>query len=50
MIGARTAFLLYGALIVVALLTLKGKPLSLALIIIIAIAAKTCVDQLRRRQ
>jgi hypothetical protein len=49
MIAARTAFLLYAVLAVIALLTLKGKPLSLALIIVIALAAKTYVDHLRRR-
>ena len=49
MIKARSAFLLYAVLAVVALLTLKGKPLALALIIVLAIAAKTYVDELRRR-
>ena len=48
-IGARTAFILYGALLVAAYLTLKGKFLSLAVIIVVAIAAKTFVDHLRRR-
>jgi hypothetical protein len=49
MIRARTAFLLYGVLLIVALLTLKGKALALALIIVGAIAAKTFVDVLRRQ-
>jgi hypothetical protein len=49
MIRARTAFLLYAALAVLAFLTLKGKPLTLALIIVLAIAAKTYVDHVRRR-
>jgi hypothetical protein len=49
MIAARTAYLLYAALAAAALLTLKGKFLSLALIIVIALAAKTCVDDMRRR-
>jgi len=49
LIGARTAFILYGALLGAAYFTLKGKFLSLAVIIILAIAAKTYVDHLRRR-
>jgi hypothetical protein len=49
MISARTAFLLYAAVAGVALLILKGKPLALALIIVFALAAKTYVDELRRR-
>jgi len=48
-IGARTAFILYGALLVFAYITLKGKFLGLAVIIVLAIAAKTYVDHLRRR-
>jgi len=48
-IGARTAFILYGALLAAAYFTLKGKFLSLSVIIVLAIAAKTCVDHLRRR-
>jgi len=47
-IGARTAFILYGALLAGAYLTLKGKFLSLAVIIVLAIAAKTYIDHLRR--
>jgi hypothetical protein len=50
MISARTAFLLYAALALLALLTLKGKYLALGLIIVLALAAKTFVDELRRRQ
>jgi hypothetical protein len=49
MINARIAYLLYAALVGVAFLTLKGKPLALALIIVFAIAGKTYVDELRRR-
>ena len=49
MINARVAFLLYAVLAGVALLTLKGKFLSLALIIVLALAAKTYVDEQRRR-
>jgi hypothetical protein len=49
MINARTAFLLYAVIAAVALLILKGKPLWLALVIVFALAAKTYVDELRRR-
>ena len=49
LIGARTAFLLYALLLALAVNTLKGKFLSLAVIIILALAAKTFVDHLRRR-
>ncbi len=49
MISARTAFLLYAALGALALYTLKGKMLGMALIIVFALAAKTYVDELRRR-
>ena len=50
MISARVAFLLYALIAGVALFILKGKPLWLALIIVLALAAKTFVDELRRRQ
>jgi hypothetical protein len=49
LIRARTAFLLYGVLLAVAYLTLKGKFLSLAVIIVLALAGKTYVDHLRQR-
>ena len=49
MIGVRTAFLLYAVLLAFALATLKGKFLSLAVIIVLALAAKTYVDHVRRR-
>jgi hypothetical protein len=49
MISARIAFLLYAVLAVAALLTLQGKFRSLALIIVLALAAKTYVDERRRR-
>jgi hypothetical protein len=49
LIGARTAFLLYAALLAFAFFTLKGKFLSLAVIIVLALAAKSYVDHLRRR-
>ena len=48
MISARTAYLLYAALAGLSFLSLKGKPLGLALIIVFALAAKTYVDELRR--
>ena len=48
LISARTAFLLYGVLVAVAFYTLKGRFLTLALIIVFALAAKTWVDHLRR--
>ena len=49
LIGVRTALLLYGVLLAASYLTLKGKFLSLAVIIVVALAAKTYVDHLRRR-
>jgi hypothetical protein len=50
MISARTAFLLYGVLVLGAVLTLKGKLLGLALVIVLAFAAKTYVDHVRRQR
>jgi hypothetical protein len=49
LIGARVAFILYAALVVLAFFTLKGKFLGLAVIIVLALAAKSYVDHLRRR-
>ncbi len=49
MISAKTAFFLYAGLAAAALLILKGKPLGLALIIVGALAAKTYVDELKKR-
>lgn len=49
MISARTAYLLYAALAGLAVLILKGKPLGLALIIVLALAAKTYVDEQKRQ-
>jgi len=49
MISARTAFLLYAGLAALAFFNLKGKMLSLALIVVLALAAKTYLDELRRR-
>jgi hypothetical protein len=48
-IGARTAFVLYGALLAAAYFTLKGRFLGVAVIIVLALAAKSYVDHLRRR-
>ncbi len=49
MIGHKTAFALYAALAVAALLTLRGVALSLTLVIVLGFAAKTAVDYFRRR-
>jgi hypothetical protein len=49
MINARTAFLLYAVLVLVALLALHGKALAFALLIVLALAAKTYVEHLRRQ-
>jgi hypothetical protein len=49
MIGARTAFLLYAALIGASFLLLTGMPRIIALIVVFGLAAKSYVDFLRRR-
>lgn len=49
MISAKIAFGLYGLLVVLALLTLHGTALALALVIVVGLATKTLVDHLRRR-
>ena len=49
LIGLRTAVFLYALLVIAACLTLKGKPLYLALIIIAGLAAKSCVHYFRQR-
>ena len=49
MIGAKIAFILYGLLVLLAVATLHGTPLALALVIVLGLAAKTMVDHLRRR-
>ena len=49
MIGIRTAFALYALLVLASLLTLKGTPLAVALIIVLGLAAKTYVHHLRSR-
>ncbi len=48
-IGAKTAFLLYAVLIGFAIATLKGTALAIAVIIVLALAVKSCIDYLRRR-
>lgn len=48
-IGLGVALTLFALLIVAALLTLKGMALAIALIIVLALAAKTFVHHLRRR-
>ena len=49
LIGLRTAVFLYALLVIVCCLTLKGKPLYLALIIVAGLAAKSCVHYFRER-
>ena len=49
MIGHKAAFALYALLLIVAVLRLHGLALSLALVVIIGLAAKTTIDYLRRR-
>jgi hypothetical protein len=46
-IGLRTALILFGALAVFAIATLKGTPLWIALIIVFALAAKAYIHHLR---
>ena len=49
MIGPRTAAILYAALVAISLVTLHGKALAFALIIVLGLATKSYVDYLRRR-
>ena len=49
LIGVRTALALYAVLVVFAFLTLKGKALYIALLIVFGVAAKTFLHHLRRR-
>ena len=49
MIGHKTAFVLYAVLVGVALIRLHGLALSLALVIVLGLAAKTVVDYFRQR-
>jgi hypothetical protein len=48
-IGPRTAFLLYAALVGLSFATLTGTPRAIALIIVFCLAAKSYIDFLRRR-
>ena len=48
-IGFRTALVLFALLIAFAFWTLKGMALAIALIIVLALLAKTCVHRMRRR-
>ncbi len=49
MIGPRTAFLLYAALVGACVVLLKGTPRAIALIVVFGLAAKSYIDFLRRR-
>jgi hypothetical protein len=49
MIGARTAFALYAALLGTACFILHGKALALAIIVVLGLAAKSYIELLRRR-
>ncbi len=49
LIGFRTAMILYGVLVVASFAKLKGTALALALIIVLALAAKSYVHHLRSR-
>jgi hypothetical protein len=49
MIGAKTAFVLYGLLAGVAVLTLHSTARWVSLVVVLGLAAKTLVDLLRRR-
>jgi hypothetical protein len=49
MIGPRTAFLLYAALVGASFVFLKGTPRALALVVVFGLAAKSYIDFLRRR-
>jgi len=49
MIGARTACLLYAALVGASFVLLKGTPRVIALIVVFGLAAKSYIDFLRRR-
>ncbi len=49
MIGHKTAFVLYSVLVGVAFMRLHGLALSLVLVIVLGLAAKTMVDYFRRR-
>jgi hypothetical protein len=48
-IGLRTALILYGLLGIAALATLKGTALAVALLVVVALAAKSYLHHLRSR-
>jgi hypothetical protein len=48
-IGPRTAFVLYGVLVLFAIARLQGRALAIALFIVIALAVKSLVGYLRDR-
>jgi hypothetical protein len=48
-IGLRTALILYGLLIVAAFFTLKGTALAVAVLIVLALAAKSYLHHIRGR-
>ena len=48
-IGLRTALILYALLIVFAVVTLKGRALAFALLIVGALAVKSVLHYLRER-
>ncbi|MBV9500130.1 MAG: hypothetical protein JO138_12220 [Acidobacteriaceae bacterium] len=49
MIGLRTALILYALLVTAAYFTLKGVALAIAVVIVLALAAKSIVHHLRGR-
>ncbi len=49
LIGMRTAMFLFALLIAAAFVTLRGMPLAIALIIVLALAVKAYVHHLRGR-
>ncbi len=49
MIGIRTALILYAVLVVIALATMKGAALYLAVIIVLGLTAKSIVHHLRSK-
>ncbi len=49
MIGLRTALILYALLVTAACFALKGVALAIAIIVVLALAAKSLVHHLRGR-
>lgn len=48
-IGLRTALILYALLVIAAVATLKGTALAVALVIVLALAAKSYLHHVRGR-